>query len=99
MKSIVEGFIWASLCAALIKRSLAHWAQLVYGQHAISTRIAAMAGAQLLPRLAQWAHKNFRLALFEEILLFLTNNAARTHPERDRRSPAYQLGLRPAAVR
>jgi hypothetical protein len=97
--SIVEGFIWASLCAALIKRSLAHWAQLVYGQHAISTRIAAMAGAQLLPRLAQWAHKNFRLALFEEILLFLTNNAARTHPERDRRSPAYQLGLRPAAVR
>lgn len=97
--SIVEGFIWASLCAALIKRSLAHWAQLVYGEHAISTRIAAMAGAQLLPRLAQWAQKNFRLALFEEILLFLTNNAARTHPERDRRSPAYQLGLRPAAVR
>ena len=96
--AIVEGFIWASLCAALIKRALAHWTQLVVGLAAISTRIAAMSGPQLLPRLANWATNGFRPQLFEEIVLFLSQNALRTHPERDRKSPAYQLGLRPVGV-
>src|SRR5208282_4004241 len=41
--SIVEGFIWASLCAAFLKRALAHYAQLVLA-HPISTRLVAMAG-------------------------------------------------------
>ena len=96
--AIVEGFIWASLCAALIKRALAHWTQLVAGERAISTRIAAMAGPQVLPRLADWARQRFALRFFEEILRFLLANAARTHPERDRRLPPHQLGLRPVAI-
>jgi hypothetical protein len=97
--SIVEGFIWASLCAALIKRALAHWTQLVSAGAAISTRIAAMAGPQILPRLADWAANGFRLRLFEEVLRFLSQNALRTHPERDRKSPSYELGLRRSSVR
>jgi hypothetical protein len=96
--AIVEGFIWASLCAALIKRALAHWAQLVAGTKRISTRIAASAGPQIMPRLADWAAKRFPLRLFAELLQFLARNALRTHPNRDRRAPTYALGLRPVGV-
>jgi hypothetical protein len=96
--AIVEGFIWASLCAALIKRALAHWAQLVAGTKRISTRIAASAGPQIMPRLADWAARRFPIRLFDELLRFLAHNALRTHPERDRRAPSFALGLRPAAV-
>jgi hypothetical protein len=92
--AIVEGFIWASLCAAFLKRSLAHWAQLVSEGRAISTRIAAQAGAQILPRLALFAMRGFRVTRLSEILLFLVNNAVRTHPERQKRSHAHALGLR-----
>jgi hypothetical protein len=96
---IVEGLIWASLCAALLKRSLAHWAQLSVRSLAVSTRIAAMAGPQLLPLLATWATTGFPSHLLHEILDFLVQNAGRTHPERDSRSPGRWLGLAPAAVR
>jgi len=93
--SIVEGFIWASLCAAFLKRALAFCTQLALdNRRTVSTRIAAMAGAQILGDLAAWAREGFPLALFEAILLFLCENALRTHPERDRRSPAHELGIR-----
>jgi len=98
-RSIAEGFIWASLCASLIKRSLAHWAQLTLRPLIpISTRIAAMAGPQLLPRLMAWARSAFRPSDFDEILRFLTNSALRTHPERDCHSPLATLGLSPHGV-
>lgn len=96
--AIVEGFIWASLCAALIKRALAHWAQLVVGTKRISTRIAASAGPQIMPRLADWAARRFPMRLFDDLLRFLAQNALRTHPERDRSAPSFTLGLRPAGV-
>lgn len=92
--AIVEGFIWASLCAAFLKRTLAHWAQLVSDGHAISTRIAAQAGPQILPLLALFATRGFRVSRLMGILLFLVNNAVRTHPERDKRGHAHALGLR-----
>ena len=90
--AIVEGFIWASLCAALIKRALAHWAQLTHG-HAISVRIAAQSGPQLLPRLADWVAGICTEAAFATLLLFLAENARRAHPRRDARRPQSTLGF------
>src|SRR4029450_4998908 len=92
---IAEGFIWASLCAALLKRSLAHWAQLISPTGAISTRLAAVSGPQVMPTLAAWATSGLPLRYFSAIVHFLTRNAMRTPPERDRRTPGWQLGLRP----
>jgi hypothetical protein len=90
--SIVEGFIWASLCAALIKRALAHWAQLVHGRP-ISVRIAAQSGPQLVPPLADWIAGAADEAAFDLLLLFLANNARRAHPRRDARRPQSTLGF------
>ena len=81
--AIVEGFIWASLCAAMIKRSLAHCAQLAAQDVIVSTHIAAMAGPQILPLLATAAEQRFALRYFTAILAFLANNAQRAHPRRD----------------
>jgi hypothetical protein len=89
--AIVEGFIWASLCAAFLKRSLAHVAQLTLNRPT-SPRLAAMSGPHLLPMVAQWAQGGFRPALFRNIVFFLQNNARPTHPERLR--PHDLLGLR-----
>lgn len=93
-RHIVEGLIWASLCAAFLKRALAHWAQLVTGAR-VSTRLAAMSGAQLMPLLARWATSRFSATRFRDILRFILNNALSTHPERVPRTPAAKLGLRP----
>jgi Transposase DDE domain len=91
---IVEGLIWASLCAAFLKRAIAHWAQLITGRR-ISVRLAAMSGAQLMPLLARWAASRFSPERFEDILAFVLNNMLITHPERVPRTPAAQVGLRP----
>jgi hypothetical protein len=86
-------FIWASLCAAFLKRSLAHFAQLLSEGRQISTRIAAQAGAHLLPLLALFATKGFRAARLREILVFLVHDAVSTHPERRTKSYAHAIGL------
>jgi hypothetical protein len=90
--AIVEGFIWASLCAALIKRALAHWAQLTHG-HPISVRIAAQSGPQLLPRLADWVSGVCAETIFATLLAFLAENARRAHPRRDEHRPQSMLGF------
>jgi len=91
--SIVEGFIWASLCAALIKRALAHCAQLVH-QRAISVRVAAQSGPQLLPQLADWIMNATAEGAdtFATLLAFLAENARRAHPNRDARRAQATLG-------
>lgn len=90
--SIVEGFIWASLCAALIKRALAHSAQLTHG-HAISVRIAAQSGPQLLPQLADWIEGVCNDSAFATLLSFLAENARRAHPRRDARRAQSTVGF------
>ena len=90
--AIVEGFIWASLCAAFLKRALAHFAQLTLARP-ISERLAAMSGPQLLPKLAAWARGGFQARLLRAILFFIDNNARPAHPER--RRPHDVLGLQP----
>jgi len=93
-RHIVEGLIWASLCAAFLKRTIAHWVQLVTGKR-VSVRLAAMSGAQLMPLLARWAASRFSPGRFDDILAFMLNNTLITHPERVPRSPVTQVGLRP----
>lgn len=90
---IVEGLIWASLCAAFLKRSIAHWAQLITGKR-VSVRLAAMSGAQLMPLLARWAASRFSPERLDDILDFVLNNMLITHPERVPRTPLAQVGLR-----
>jgi hypothetical protein len=90
---IVEGFIWASLCAAFLKRAVAHLAQLLT-RRPISTRLAAMAGPHIVSWLATWARSGFRPKRLQALLVFMLNNARPTHPERQPRAPAALLGLR-----
>jgi hypothetical protein len=94
---IAEGLIWAALCAAIMKRFLAHAAQRLYGV-AISTRKAAMAlryrlTAMLYTLLTGSAQQLG--TVMNETLRFLADNAQRAHPERERRSGRSKLGLTP----
>ena len=93
--AIVEGLIWASLCAAALTRSLAHVAQRSRTTIPISTRIVAMCGSHILPRLVRSALAGFRHleALVHDILRYLCDNAARAHPQRDRVRGRMRFGL------
>lgn len=93
--AIVEGLIWASLCAAALKRSLAHAAQRSQAAIPISTRVVAMCGAHILPRLLRSALAGFRHleALLHDILRYLWDNAARAHPQRDHVRGRMRFGL------
>ena len=93
--AIVEGLIWASLCAAALKRSLAHVAQRSHATQPISTRIVAMCGAHILPTLLRSALDGFRHleALVHDVVRYLSDNAARAHPHRDRVRGRMRFGL------
>lgn len=92
-KHIAEGLIWASLCAAVLKRFLAHAAQLV-GQKPISTRRVAMCSRHILDDIvaALLACAGFVAAL-RRAFEFLLANAARSNPKRDRRTGRLRAGL------
>jgi hypothetical protein len=96
-RHIAEGLIWASLCAAFIKRALAHFAQKACGSE-ISTRIAAASGPHILPLLADWTRHTRSNREFLAVFAFLADNARRTHPERRTKLPQTKLGLRPLGV-
>jgi hypothetical protein len=93
--ALVEGLIWASLCAAALKRSLAHASQRTAQNVPISTRIVAMCGAHILPRLVRCALSGFRAlhAILEDTVRYLQDNAPRAHPARDRIRGRMQFGL------
>lgn len=93
--AVVEGLIWASLCAAVIKRSLAHASQRAGSKRPISTRITAMCGSHILPGLVRCALRKFHrlTVVLEEIVRFLWDNAPRPHPERDRVRGRMQFGV------
>lgn len=91
---IVEGFIWASLCVAFLKRAVAHMAQLLL-HRPVSTQLVAMAGPHIVRLLADWIRFGFRPHHLDRLLTFILGNALPTHPERNARAPATVLGLRP----
>ena len=96
--NIAEGLIWASLCAAVLKRILAHAAQRVVGV-AISTRTASMAMAYALPALVQALRQGHRVNdAVSRLLLYLGRNAQRASPSRDHERGRLRTGLAPVVV-
>jgi len=98
---LVEGLIWASLCAAALKRTLAHASQRAGQGIAVSTRIVAMCGAHILHDLLRSALHGFRgLDLILHCIVdYLRQNAARAHPLRDRRCGRMRFGLEYVGVK
>ena len=90
--AIVEGLIWAALCAAFLKRALAHWTQLVH-RRAISTRISAQSGPQILPMMLDWVTHQSLASKLTRVFDYLAQNAPRAHPKRDKKRPQEALGF------
>jgi hypothetical protein len=91
---IAEGLIWASLCAAVLKRFLAHAAQRVGHGAPMSTRRVAMCARHVLDDLVTALRCGAGLlAALRRGLTYLLANARRAHPERDRRTGRLRAGL------
>jgi hypothetical protein len=94
---IAEGTIWAAIAAATLKRYLAHTTQRIAGVE-VSTRKVAMCAHHVLPAIFQaLIHRgsDALLAAFELAVQYLSANAQRAHPKRDRRTGRSRLGLEP----
>lgn len=98
---LVEGLIWASLCAAVLKRSLAHASQRTGRVVPISTQVAAMCGVHTLLALFTCILRGFRdlEIILERIFNFLQSSAARAHPKRDRITGRLRFDLDYVGVR
>ena len=83
---IAAGLIWASLCAAVLKRFLAHAAQRIGGKP-ISTRRVAMCAGHIIDEIvtALLACVSIVSAL-RDGMTFLLANARRSNPKRDRKT-------------
>ena len=91
---IAEGLIWASLCAAVLKRFLAHAAQRVGQGTAMSTRRVAMCAHHILDALVAALLLGVGLcATLRRGLAYLLANARRANPARDRRTGRLRAGL------
>jgi hypothetical protein len=91
---IAEGLIWASLCAAVLKRFLAHAAQRVGDGTAMSTRRVAMCAHHILDTLITALRLGVGLLrALRRGLAYLLANARRAHPNRDRRLGRLRAGL------
>jgi hypothetical protein len=88
---IAEGLIWASLCAAILKRFLAHAAQRVGQGPAISTRRVAMCARHILEALVTALLVG--VGLLRGGLTYLLANARRANPKRDRHWGRLRAGL------
>ena len=91
---IAAGLIWASLCAAVLKRFLAHAAQRVGAGPAISTRRVAMCAHHFLDAVvAALLGGTGLLAALRRGLTYLLANTQRSNPARDRRTGRLRIGL------
>lgn len=91
---LAEGLIWASICAALVKRFLAHATERVF-RVAISTRNVAMCLRGLFFELVvalMCTHRKLK-GVLEMALAFLAGNAKRSHPKRERDKGRAKLGV------
>jgi Transposase DDE domain len=96
---IAAGLIWASLCAAVLKRFLAHAAQLVGGK-AISTRRVAMCAGHIIDKIVMALLACICIAdAFRYGMEFLFANARRANPKRDRKTGRLRAGLTVVGVR
>ena len=94
---IVEGLIWSTIIAAMMKRFLAHATQLIVGVET-STRKAAMCIPNVLSQVVKALIRGSEPAIrkaFGKVVEYLAGNAKRAHPKRDRKTGRSQLGLEP----
>jgi Transposase DDE domain len=100
-KAIAEGLFWASLCAAALKRYLAHACELNRQIAAISPRRVAMCAHTffypILWMLAASDSRGLKLAL-ARAFEFLSISARRSNPKRERKSGLLALGLASCGV-
>jgi len=98
---IAEGLIWASFCAAFLKRYLAHTCQQMLGGIAISTRRVAMCGHQILGGVCGALVRGARGLgnALRSAFRFLAHNARRTNPRREKTTGRLALGLRTAGAK
>jgi hypothetical protein len=91
---IAEGLIWAALCAAFLKRYLAHACQRT-SRKAISTRRVSMCSHSFLQDFFQCLRGGFRglRALLQRTFRFLCSNALRSNLKRERRRGRLTFGL------
>ena len=91
---IAAGLIWASLCAAILKRVLAHAAPRVGDGTAISTRRVAMCAHHMLTDLVSALLRGVGLlAALRRGLAYLLANARRANVPRDYRTGRLRAGL------
>ena len=91
---IAEGLIWAGLCAAVLKRFLAHAAQRAGSGTAMSTRRVAMCAHHILDDLvAALLGGVGLLGPLRRGLTYLLENARRANTPRDRRTGRLRAGL------
>ena len=96
---IAEGFIWASLAAAVLKRFIAHTAQATT-EVAISTRKVAMCAQIFLRDLCSAVGASLRrlTTVLRGIVRFLEGNATRANPQKEQRVGRLSVGLVPVHV-
>ena len=95
--AIVEGLIWAAIVVAAVKRYLAHSVQLI-AEVATSTLRTAKCAWQVLPAIIEalvLCQPHRLRAAFIRAIDYLTINAQRAHPHRDRRAGRLATGLKP----
>lgn len=91
---IVEGLIWAALCAATLKRYCAHRTQQLFEVAVSTQRVAKCIHHVLRNILAALLYEPRRLTHhIEHALRYLADNAKRAHPHRDRKSGRLKLAL------
>jgi len=91
---IAAGPIWASLCAVVLKRFLAHAAQQVRRGRAVSTRRVVMCAHHILDDLVLALLSSVgSLAIVRRSLAYLLANTRRSNPDRDRRTCRLRSGL------
>jgi len=97
---IVEGLVWAGLCAAIVKRFVAHAAQHEL-EKPVSTRRTAMLLSHFLEDLMctilRYDELGFRRA-WKRTITFIGNNGLRANPRRDRSSGRLRIGLKEVNV-
>ena len=97
---IAEGLIWASLCAAIIKRFIAHASQRTLSIP-VSTRRTAMLLHHYLSELMNAIAKRDQVSLrrtWNGLLQFIAINGRRSNPRRDKKKGRLSPGLRVLAA-
>lgn len=93
---IAAGLIWASMCAAVLKRFTAHATQLSRGVP-VSTRRVAMCARLFLGDLCQCALAGFADLedVLDNVFDYLAANAQRSNPRREHKTGRLRVGLKP----